>query len=246
MGAHLATSEPLLGLGEVARIVRDIGRASRLPVIVDAGAGWGDPLHVIRTTRDLEAAGAAALHMEDQVFPKRAHYHRGTEHVVPVDEMTAKLRAAVAARRDPDFAIIARTDAMRTDGYAEGVRRAKAYAEAGADLIMLFPNSLDEARRAPREIRAPLVYVNSEGNRLGRPVFSVREAEDLGYKVLYDAITTITVAFRAVREVLTRLKATGRTGLDQGEMVPLRQAVEDAIGLEELYRIERETVERGS
>lgn len=244
MGAHLATSEPLLGLGEVARIVRDIARACPLPVIADAGAGWGDPVHVIRTVRDLEAAGAAALHMEDQLFPKRAHYHKGVEHIVPAGEMAAKVRAAVAARRDPDFVLVARTDAMRTDGYAEGIRRANAYAAAGADLIMLFPNTLEEARRAPRDVRAPLVYVNSEGNRLGRPIFRVREAEEIGYKVLYDAITVTLVAYRAARDVLARLKATGATGLDQAEMVPLRKAVEDAIGMEGYYRIERDTVER--
>jgi len=246
MGAHLATSEPLLGLAEVARIVRDIARASRLPLIVDAGAGWGDPLHVIRTVRDLEAAGAAALHMEDQVFPKRAHYHKGIEHIIPVDEMAAKVRAAVAARRDPDFVIVARTDAMRTDGYAEGIERANAYAAAGADLVMLFPNTDEEARRAPKDVRVPLVYVNSEGNRLGRPIFSAREAEEIGYKVLYDAITVTLVAYRAVRDVLTRLKTTGRTGLDQAEMAPLRKATEDTIGLEEYYRIERDTVEPGT
>ena len=244
MGAHLATSEPLLGLAEVARIVRDIARACRLPIIVDAGAGWGDPLLVIRTVRDLEAAGAAALHMEDQLFPKRAHYHKGVEHIIPVDEMAAKVRAAAAARRDPDFVIVTRTDAMRTDGYDEGVRRANAYAAAGADLIMLFPNSLQEARHAPKDVRAPLVYVNSEGNRLGRPIFSVREAEEIGYKVLYDAITVTLVAYRAVRDVLTRLKTTGRTGLDQTEMVPMRKAIEDTIGLEEYYRIECDTVEK--
>jgi methylisocitrate lyase len=243
MGAHLATTEPLLGLAEVARIVRDIGRACPLPVIADAGAGWGDPLHVIRTVRDLEAAGAAAIHMEDQVFPKRAHYHKGIEHVVPADAMAAKIRAAGAARRDPDFVIVARSDAMRTDGYAEGIRRANIYAAAGADLIMLFPNTADEARRAPKDVRAPLVYVNSEGNRLGRPIFGLREAEDLGYKILYDAITVTLMKFTAVRDALTRLRATGRTGLDQADMIALRQAVEDSIGLEEYYRIERDTVE---
>ena len=182
--------------------------------------------------------------MEDQLFPKRAHYHKGIEHILPADEMAAKVRAAVAARRDPDFVIVARTDAMRTDGYAEGIRRAGVYASAGADLIMHFPNAAEEARRAPRDVPAPLVYVNSEGNRLNRPILSVREAEDLGYKVLYDAITVTLVAYRAVRDSLTRLKETGRTGLDQAEMVPLRKAVEDTIGLEEYYRIERETLER--
>jgi methylisocitrate lyase len=155
MGAHLATSEPLLTLSEVARIVRDMARVTPLPIIVDAGAGWGEPLHVIRTVRDLEAAGGAAMHMEDQCFPKRAHYHKGVEHVISLRDMVAKVRAAVAARRDPDFVIVARTDAMRTDGYAEGVRPANACAEAGAGLVMVFPNSVDEARRAPKDIRSP-------------------------------------------------------------------------------------------
>ena len=89
--------------------------------------------------------------------------------------MVLKIKAAVAARTDPDLMIIARTDAMRTDGYAEGVKRANLYLEAGAEMVMIFPNTLEEARRAPREIKGLVCYTNSEGNRLGRPLFTAKE-----------------------------------------------------------------------
>jgi len=244
LGAESAISEPLLTMTEVVEAARRITAVIDIPLVVDAGAGYGEPLHTMRTVRELERAGVAACHIEDQVFPKRAHYHKGIEHIVPVELMEAKVRVAVAARRDPDTVIIARTDAMRTDSYDEGIRRATAYAAAGAELIMPFPNTPEEARRAPRDVRTPLVYVNSEGNRLSRPIFAVREAEELGYKVLYDAITVTLVVYRAVRDVLGCLRTRGRTGLDQAETVLLRKAVEDTIGLDEYYRIERETVER--
>src|SRR5512136_1936926 len=103
---------------------RYITSAVRIPLVVDAGAGFGEPLHVMRAIKELERAGVAALHIEDQIYPKRAHYHKGIEHIIPRQEMVAKIRAAVAARTDPDTVIIGRTDAMSTDGFAEGVERA--------------------------------------------------------------------------------------------------------------------------
>lgn len=244
MGAHLASTEPLLSLEDVAAITRRITGASSLPLMVDAGAGWGEPLHAMHTVRVLEQAGAASIHIEDQIFPKRVHYHKGIEHIIGVDEMVAKLRAAVAGRRDPNFVIVARTDAMRTDDYDEGIRRAAAYVEAGAEVVMLFPNNADEARRAPRDLPGvPLVYVNSTGNRLGRGVFGVSDLEEWGWKFVNDAITTINVAGRAMREFLSDWKENGEPGVDAEEMVRVRKEIEDTIGLDEYYRIEEETVE---
>ena len=243
LGAHLGTGEPLLCLEDVVRAARYIASVLNIPLKVDADAGFGEPLHVTRTIRELEAAGVAACHIEDQIFPKRVHYHRGIEHIIPAEEMVAKIKAAVAARRDPDFVIIARTDAMRTDGYEEGVRRGNLYLEAGADMVFVFPNTVEEARRAPKDIHGPLVYLNSEGNRLGRPIFSVQEAQDMGYKMLSYAISCINVAAKAMKEMLETLKATGRTGVDQEEIITIRKYIEDTIGLDEMYRIERETVE---
>ena len=243
LGAISCVSEPLLSLEEVLMATRRITAAVDIPLMVDGGAGYGDPVHVIRTVRELERAGAAAVHIEDQVYPKRIHYHKGVEHVISASEMCQKIRHAVHARRDSDFVIAARTDAMRTDGFAEGIRRANLYAEAGADMVMIFPNTPEEARRAPSEVRAPLIYVNSEGNRLGRPIFAVAELEAMGYKMVNDAISAITVMFTSVKELFVRLKQTGRTGLDQAVFKGIRKEIEDTIGLEEYYRIEEETVE---
>jgi methylisocitrate lyase len=234
----------LLSLEEVLAATRRITAAVSIPLMVDGGAGYGDPIHVIRTIQELERAGAAAVHIEDQVYPKRAHYHKGVEHLIPADEMCQKIRCAVRARRDPDFVIAARTDAMRTDGFDEAVRRANLYAEAGADMVMLFPNTPDEARKAPAAVRAPLIFVNSEGNRLGRPIFAVEELESMGYKMVNDAISAIAVVYKSVRELFERLKKTGRTGMDQTIFMKIRKEVEDTIGLEEYYRIEEQTVEK--
>jgi 2-methylisocitrate lyase-like PEP mutase family enzyme len=243
LGASSCVPEPLLSLEEVAMATRRMTAAVTIPVMVDGGAGYGEAVHVIRTVQLLERAGAAAVHIEDQVFPKRVHYHKGQEHVIPAEEMCEKIRYGRHSRRDANFVIAARTDAMRTDGFAEGIRRANLYTEAGADMIMIFPNNVEEARQAPREIRAPLIYVNSEGNRLNRPIFGIRELEDMGYKMANDAISAITVMFKSVKELFVRLKETGQTGMEQEVFRNVRKEIEDTIGLEEYYRIEEKTVE---
>jgi methylisocitrate lyase len=146
-----------------------LGGYALVPVVVDGGAGFGEPLHTMRTVRELEQVGAAAVHIEDQIFPKRAHYHRDyREHVIPAEAMVEKIAYAVRARRHPDFLVIARTDAMQTDGYAEGVRRARLYAEAGADMVMLFPKTAEEARQAPRDCGVPLVWIDPHTAREAR------------------------------------------------------------------------------
>jgi methylisocitrate lyase len=244
LGAHLATSEPLMCLEDVVRAARYITAAIDIPLKVDADAGFGEPVHVMRTVREFEAAGVAAIHIEDQIYPKRVHYHRGIEHVTPVDQMIAKLKAAQAARRDPDFVIQARTDAMRTDGFAEGVRRANLYLEAGADMALIYPNNVEEARLAPKEIAGPVSYLNSEGNLLDRPLFTNQELEDMGYKMVSYAIGPIIVMARAVKEMTEKLYALQRPVMDPVEMRTMRKYIEDTIGLDRMYAIERETVER--
>jgi len=244
LGVGSAISEPLISLTELASFTRYITAAVRIPLVVDAGAGYGEPLHVMRTVKEIERAGAAGLHIEDQIYPKRAHYHKGVEHVVSRGEMVAKIRAAVAARTDPNFMIMGRTDAMATDGFAEGVERANLFLEAGADMVMIFPNSLEEARRAPREIKGPIAFVNSEGNRLKRPVFSVKEFEDMGYKMATYPTQLLCPVVQEMKRVVTNLKTKGVSGFTQEQMIPWRKECEDLIGLDEYYRIERETVER--
>jgi methylisocitrate lyase len=246
LGASSCVPEPLLSLEEVLIATRRITAAVDIPLMVDGGAGFGEPTHVIRTVRELERAGAASVHIEDQVFPKRVHYHKGTEHVISAEEMCEKIQYAARARRDPDFVIAARTDAMRTHDYAEGIRRARLYVQAGADMVMVFPNTAEEALQAPRDVPAPLIYVNSEGNRLNRPIFPIDELETAGYKMVNDAISSISVAYESIYELFSRLKTTGRTGMDQAVAIKTRKDIEDTIGLDEYYRIEAETVEAGS
>jgi 2-methylisocitrate lyase-like PEP mutase family enzyme len=243
LGASSCVPEPLLSLEEVCIATRRITAAVNIPLMVDGGAGYGEATNVIRTIHEFERAGAASVHIEDQVYPKRVHYHKGIEHVIPAEDMCEKVRYAVRARRDPDFVIVARTDAMRTDGFAEGVCRANLYAEAGADMIMIFPNNAEETRQAPKEIHAPLIYVNSEGNRLSRPLLPINQLEDYGYKMVNDAISAITVMYKNVKELFTRLKQTGSTGLDQEAARKIRKEIEDTMGLDDYYRIEEQTVE---
>ena len=245
LGSASAISEPLMTMTEVVDTARRIASAIDVPLIVDAATGFGDPLHVMRTVREFERAGVAAIHIEDQVFPKRAHYHRDyLEHTVSAEEMVDKIRFACQARQDPDFVIVARTDTMRTEGYDEGIRRARLYAEAGADLVMLFPNTAEEAAHAPGDCPVPLIYVNSSGNRVGRPVYSTQELERFGYKMDYDAIGTIIASFQATSAMLRRLKETGLTSLEQAEAIAGRKGIEDTIGMEAHYAVEEQTVER--
>jgi 2-methylisocitrate lyase-like PEP mutase family enzyme len=244
LGAVTCLTEPLTTMSEMAEQASRIARRINIPLIIDGDAGFGEPMHTMRAIREFEWGGVAGTHIEDQYYPKRAHYHKGIEHIISIEEMVMKIRAAVRARQDRDFVIIARTDAMRTHGFDEGVKRGNAYAEAGADMVMCFPNSVEESRRAPKEIQAPLVYVNSQGNRLGRPIFSVQEFAEMGWKMVVEAITAPLVAFQALKRTYGQLAREGRTMLDQAEMQAVRKEIEDLIGLEEYYAIEAETVER--
>ncbi|WP_178130391.1 oxaloacetate decarboxylase [Reyranella sp. CPCC 100927] len=247
MGAQTGITEPLLTMSEVVEASRRMVGALDIPVIVDGGAGFGDPLHTMRTIRELEQVGVAAVHVEDQVFPKRAHYHRQyQEHVIPAEEMALKIAYAVEARRNPDFVIIARTDAMQTDGYDEAVRRARLYAEAGADMVMLFPNNDAEARQAPRDCGVPLVYVNSTGNRAARPIYGIADLQAMGYAACVDAISVAITGYTAVRDLLGRLRDTGRVGIDPAQAHAARLEIERLIGLETYYQIEEKTVERAA
>lgn len=244
LGAHLCTTEPLLTMTEVMNSAKYITQAVKIPLKVDCGAGFGDAVHVTRTIREAEAAGIACIHIEDQVFPKRAHYHKGVEHIISAEEMTDKISAAVAARSDPDFVIVGRTDAMRTDDVQEGIRRGNLYAEAGCDMVEVFPNSLEEARLVPKEVKAPLIYVNSPGNRLGRAVIPWQQLEEMGYKMVLDSSTAVIAASSAVREAFGAYMRDGQPSVDQETALEVREWVESIIGLPEYYQIEERTTER--
>jgi methylisocitrate lyase len=245
LGASTCITEPLLTMKELVEYAGAIARSVNIPVIADADGGYGDPIHVYRTVKECERAGLAGIFIEDQLFPKRAHYHRDyKEHVIPEELMIEKIKIAIEARDDPDFLIEARSDACRTHGLEEAIKRANAYVKAGAEVIMLFPNTREEAEVIPKRVQAPCEYVNSEGNRVGRPILTIEEAEKMGYKVLTNAIAPILVAASSVEDVLKNIYKTGISGWEQSKMISIRRMIEDTIGLPELYKIEERTTEK--
>jgi 2-methylisocitrate lyase-like PEP mutase family enzyme len=247
LGAQTCITEPQLTMTEVVDASRRIQDSIDIPAMVDVGAGFGEAIQVWRMAREMEAARIGGVQMEDQVYPKRAHYHRDyVEHTIDPEHMVEKIVAFTEGRPNKDLVLLARTDSMRTHGYDEGVRRANAYAKAGADLVMLFPNTLEEAKRAPKDVDAPLVYVVSHGNRVDRPVPTVGELGEWGYKIASFAILSTLVSYRALHESFAKLRATGDPGEDLAEMRALRQGVEDLIGLPKLYEIEERTTEKKS
>lgn len=246
-GGSTTISEPLLSMTEQITVAGNIANAVDIPVIMDAGAGWGEPLHTMRTVRECIRAGIAGVHIEDQLFPKRAHYHTYVAHNIPLEEFRDKIRLACKQRElsDRDFVIIARSDACREQGYREAVKRMLEARDQGADMGLIFPRTPEETRKAPKQCKLPMIYVQSRGNRDGRPLYSFRQLEDMGYAGSIDAILSVGVQFHFMRKALLELKKTGDyTGITQKDYVIARKQIEDLIGLEAYYRIEEETVEK--
>jgi methylisocitrate lyase len=243
LGIATCRVEPALSLEDFAKAVHSITAVINIPLIVDAGGGFGEPAHVFNTIRVLEHAGAAGVHIEDQIFPKRFHYFRDSRvDVISADAMVHKVKSAVAARRDPDFVIIGRTDTVKTHDINEGISRANLYVEVGgADMAMLFPNTVEEAQKAAKEINAPLNYVNAEHGESKRPNFSVVELESMGYKVLYHPSGGILLACKAVKDAFTELKEKGCITMDPKVFAGFRQELYALMDLPNYYRIEQET-----
>lgn len=245
-GGSTAITEPLLTMTEQVELAGQVARNITIPLVADAGAGWGEPIHTMRTVREFIRVGVAGVHIEDQLFPKRAHYHKYVVHGVPVEEFVEKIQFACRQRdeTDPDFVVIARTDTCRALGLEEASMRLNRAADVGADCGLLFPRTPEEAEQAPRMCRLPLVYVQSRGNRDGRPILSRQELEQMGYVGCIDAQVVLCTAFHFLRIALTELRATGSyTGMTQAQYVAARQQVEDIIDLDDYYSIEAQTVE---
>ena len=198
----------LLAGGEMAERAGVMAGAVGVPLIADADTGYGNELNVTRTVRDYEARGVAALHIEDQVSPKRCGHLAGKE-VVPREDFLAKIRAAVAARRDPDFVIIARTDSRAVSGMAEAVARANAALEAGADMIFLeATRSVEEAASVPKLVHGPCLLNIVMGGVT--PVYDLRAAREMGYRA---AILPVVILGTMVARALEALEALRQTGV---------------------------------
>lgn len=197
----------LLSLSEFVEQARAIALATSLPLLCDADTGFGEALNVERTVRLFENAGAAGIHLEDQLMPKRCGHLSGKQLVEP-EVMAAKIRAATAARQDPDFVVIARTDARGVTGFEDAVRRARLYLEAGADAI--FPEAMesrDEFAAFAQAVRAPLLANNTEFGR--SPNLDFATFAEMGYRMVLYPLTALRAALRAAQETLAEILRCG-------------------------------------
>jgi 2-methylisocitrate lyase-like PEP mutase family enzyme len=233
------TSASLLGLPDVgfltltemADAVRRTAQRVAIPVVADGDTGHGDLHNVVRTVREFEKAGAAGILLEDQVTPKRCGHFEGKQ-VIPTGEMILKLRAALSARRDPDFVIIARTDARAVEGIVAAINRVNRYGEAGADVCFIeAPQNQQELEQIPREVRYPLLVNMLTGG--ATPILSVDELEHLGYKIVVCPIESLLVAGSAVQRLIHALLTRGRVDLPAEEMMTFDQ-VKQVLGLDEV------------
>jgi methylisocitrate lyase len=228
----------LTTMTEMADRARQLATAVDVPVVADADTGYGNPLNVRRTVEEYEAAGAAGLHIEDQTFPKKCG-HFEDKGVIPTAEMRQKVRAAVDAREDEDFTIIARTDARAVDGFDAALDRLGAYRDAGAD-VLFFEAPTDEAelRRVGETFPdVPLLVNMTEGGKT--PLYSAAEFAEFGFDVVIYPATAFKAAAKAMQEVYAEIAETGSQAGVMDELVTW-EGRNEITGLDDVIELERE------
>src|SRR5271157_2435009 len=208
-GTAASLGYPDFGLVTMSEMVTNAGRlvaAVEVPVVADADTGYGNELNVVGTVREFESRGVAGIHIEDQVFPKKCGHLEGKE-IIPREDYVAQIRAAIAARRDGDFMIIARTDARAVAGFDEAIVRANAALAAGADMAFVeAPQTLDEVAAVPRRVSGPCPLNVVYGGKT--PDLDLREAEKMGYKLAIVPGLLIKCVVGVCDEALAELKAS--------------------------------------
>ena len=225
----------LLTMTEMTNNAARIVEAVNTPVIADADTGYGNAVNLIRTLHEYERAGVAAVHIEDQVIPKKCGHMEG-KRLVSVEEMVGKIRAAVEARRDPDFIIIARTDARSVLGFDETVHRASRYAQAGADMI--FGEALqsrEELSEFANKVKVPLFTDSTEWGKT--PLLTTKELEELGYKIVIFSTAALRVVHKAVEDLMKELRLKG-TQIHYLDRMKTRQETYELIGYPEFKDLE--------
>ncbi len=227
----------LLGLSEMVDNARRITSAIDLPLVADADTGYGNQINVIRTVQEYERAGVAGVHLEDQVMPKKCG-HMENKEVVDIDEFVGKIRAAASARQDPDFVLIARTDARAPHGLDEAIERARAAVDAGADMLFVEAlQSVDEIKAVADEFTdVPLLFNWAEGGKT--PPLTHGEIAELGFAMIIMPIGTMLAATRAMQQFLARLKDEGTPAGFVDELMGFSEFT-DTIGLPEIIDLER-------
>lgn len=226
----------LIGFHEMVEMARNMAEAIRAPLIADADNGYGNTLNVVRTVREYEKAGVAAIQLEDQVLPKRCGHMEGKQ-LVSESDMAAKIRAALYARQDPDTVIIARTDARAVNGLDDALSRAKSYAAAGADVIFVeAPQTAEEVRKIAEAVGAPLLANMVEHGKT--PLFTKEELLDMGYKIAIYPVTTLYAATKNIMDTMRILRKFGEnlSCIDRTVDFP---TFNDMIGLQEMRDLEK-------
>jgi 2-methylisocitrate lyase-like PEP mutase family enzyme len=243
LGWLKCVTEANLTLAELAAVALDMRAACALPIVLDAGGGFGDPVHVHHTIAVTEAAGFAAIEIEDQLLPRRVEHHVGIDHLVPTEFMLKKIEAALAARRDGDLLIIARTNARRAGGLDEALRRAEAFHKAGADMLFCYTRNPDELRIMGERLPPPLMMFAPPDGFSGFPL-SKRELAGLGYRLAASSGTAFAAMYKAVRQSYECL-AQGRPDpfLGAGGADREMKAAQETCWLDRLLQIERATME---
>lgn len=238
LGYAHGVSEALLTVHDVSEVTARIALHSEVGVIVDIGVGFGDPVHVFHTVRAIAQAGGVAVELEDQVAPKRVSHHRGIEHLVDTDLMVAKIAQAHSARAGTGVKIIARTGAVKNESFAAALDRLHAYADAGADVLMLMPQNAEQIQAARQAFDKPLATIAAMDQ-----VHSARW-RDSGWNLIIDPFTAQVLAVKAIRAAYEGYQRDGKTGADLNALFDEYHGLDLLAGLGPLYDIEDETTER--
>jgi 2-methylisocitrate lyase-like PEP mutase family enzyme len=212
--------------------------AINIPIIADADTGYGNAVNLVRSVREFERAGVAAIHIEDQITPKRCGHLDGKE-VISLEEMTLKLKAALATRSDPDFCIIARTDARGVNGFEDAVKRANAFAKLGVDAIFFeAPQSEAELEEVPKRVpNIPLLVNVFKGGKT--PMLPMERLEKMGFRIAIYPSETQRAAIHAMRSTLSTLKREGTTESIDANLTTFKDR-DKVVGLDDWNKIERE------
>jgi methylisocitrate lyase len=242
LGWYKCVTEANITLPEMAQVAVDMRAVCPLPIILDAGGGWGDPMHVTRTIALTEAAGFEAIEIEDQLLPRRVEHHVGIEHLVPTGFMVEKIKSALAARSNPDLVIVARTNARRLGGLDEALRRGEAFKKAGADMLFMYTRDPDEMRIIGERLPGPLMTFAPPD---GFADFALKEKDfaALGFRIAASSGSAFAAMMKAVRLSYEAL-AQGKPNpfMAKGEVEREMKAAMAVTGLDRLLEIERRTM----
>jgi 2-methylisocitrate lyase-like PEP mutase family enzyme len=242
LGWYKCHTEANVTLPEMANLALDMRAACPLPIVLDAGGGFGDPMHVHRTIALAQAASFAAIELEDQLLPRRVEHHVGIDHLIPTELAVAKIKEAVAARTDPELVIIARTNARRVEGLDDALRRGEAFHRAGADMLFCYTPKPEEIRIIGERLPPPLMLFAPPDGFADFPL-SRRDLAALGFRLAASPGAAFTAMVKAARQSYECLaNDTLNPFLGRGGAEREMKAAQKTAGLDALLAVERRTM----